>query len=104
MRIGIVGAGMIGSTVAKLWVDAGHEVRVSSRHPSAGLLFGGRPLRSTTAELIRVKRYKFANAHRRSARHPLDAVRHPVIPTRPMQLGHGHEVVQACVVPGSLNT
>jgi predicted dinucleotide-binding enzyme len=27
MRIGIVGAGMIGSTVAKLWVDAGHEVR-----------------------------------------------------------------------------
>jgi len=36
MRIGIVGAGMIGSTVAKLWVDAGHDVRLSSRHP-AGL-------------------------------------------------------------------
>jgi 8-hydroxy-5-deazaflavin:NADPH oxidoreductase len=33
MRIGIVGAGMIGSTVAKLWVDAGHEVRLASRHP-----------------------------------------------------------------------
>ena len=33
MRIGIVGAGMIGSTVAKLWVDAGHEVRIASRHP-----------------------------------------------------------------------
>ena len=33
MRIGIVGAGMIGSTLAKLWVDAGHEVRLSSRHP-----------------------------------------------------------------------
>ena len=33
MRIGIVGAGMIGSTLAKLWVDAGHDVRVSSRHP-----------------------------------------------------------------------
>jgi len=33
MRIGIVGAGMIGSTVAKLWIDAGHEVRLSSRHP-----------------------------------------------------------------------
>ena len=32
MRIGIVGAGMIGSTVAKLWTDAGHEVMVSSRH------------------------------------------------------------------------
>src|SRR5262249_34644786 len=33
MKIGIVGAGMIGSTLAKLWVDAGHEVRVASRHP-----------------------------------------------------------------------
>jgi predicted dinucleotide-binding enzyme len=33
MRIGIVGAGMIGSTLAKLWDDAGHEVRLASRHP-----------------------------------------------------------------------
>ena len=33
MRIGIVGAGMIGSTVGKLWIDAGHEVRFASRHP-----------------------------------------------------------------------
>lgn len=33
MRIGIVGAGKIGSTVAKLWADAGHEVRLASRHP-----------------------------------------------------------------------
>ncbi len=33
MRIGIIGAGMIGSTLAKLWVDAGHEVLVASRHP-----------------------------------------------------------------------
>jgi 8-hydroxy-5-deazaflavin:NADPH oxidoreductase len=33
MRIGIVGAGMIGSTLTKLWVDAGHEVRLASRHP-----------------------------------------------------------------------
>ena len=33
MRIGIIGAGMIGSTLAKLWVDAGHDVRVASRHP-----------------------------------------------------------------------
>lgn len=33
MLIGIVGAGMIGSTVAKLWVDAGHAVLVASRHP-----------------------------------------------------------------------
>jgi predicted dinucleotide-binding enzyme len=33
MQIGIIGAGMIGSTLAKLWVDAGHEVRLASRHP-----------------------------------------------------------------------
>lgn len=33
MRIGIVGAGMIGATMARLWVDAGHEVRLASRHP-----------------------------------------------------------------------
>jgi 8-hydroxy-5-deazaflavin:NADPH oxidoreductase len=33
VRIGIIGAGMIGSTLAKLWVDAGHEVLVASRHP-----------------------------------------------------------------------
>jgi predicted dinucleotide-binding enzyme len=35
MRIGIIGAGMIGSTLAKLWAEAGHEVRISSRHPEA---------------------------------------------------------------------
>ncbi|MCC7009953.1 MAG: NADPH-dependent F420 reductase [Acidobacteria bacterium] len=33
MQIGLIGAGMIGSTLAKLWVDAGHEVMLSSRHP-----------------------------------------------------------------------
>jgi 8-hydroxy-5-deazaflavin:NADPH oxidoreductase len=33
MRIGIVGAGMIGSTLAELWVAAGHDVRLASRHP-----------------------------------------------------------------------
>lgn len=33
MKIGIIGAGMIGSTVAKLWVDAGHDVRLATRHP-----------------------------------------------------------------------
>ena len=33
MRIGIIGAGKIGSTLAKLWFDAGHEVRLASRHP-----------------------------------------------------------------------
>ena len=34
MRIGIVGAGMIGSTMAKLWADAGHDIRLASRHPA----------------------------------------------------------------------
>ena len=33
MRIGVIGAGMIGGTVAKLWADAGHEVKIASRHP-----------------------------------------------------------------------
>jgi predicted dinucleotide-binding enzyme len=33
MRIGVIGAGNIGSTLAQLWVDAGHEVRIASRHP-----------------------------------------------------------------------
>lgn len=33
LRIGIVGAGRIGGTLAELWAKAGHEVLVSSRHP-----------------------------------------------------------------------
>ena len=33
MRIGIIGAGMIGATVAKLWISAGHDVCIASRHP-----------------------------------------------------------------------
>lgn len=32
-KIGLVGAGMIGSTLAELWAKAGHEVFLSSRHP-----------------------------------------------------------------------
>lgn len=32
-KIGIIGAGKIGGTLAKLWVQAGHEVFISSRHP-----------------------------------------------------------------------
>ncbi len=32
-RIGIIGAGHIGGTLAKLWVASGHEVLLSSRHP-----------------------------------------------------------------------
>lgn len=33
MKIGIIGTGHIGGTLAKLWVAAGHEVMMSSRHP-----------------------------------------------------------------------
>jgi 8-hydroxy-5-deazaflavin:NADPH oxidoreductase len=33
VKIGIVGAGKIGGTLAGLWAKAGHEVLVSSRHP-----------------------------------------------------------------------
>ena len=34
-KIGIVGAGNMGGNLAKLWIDAGHEVMISSRHPEA---------------------------------------------------------------------
>ncbi|PKU24788.1 NADPH-dependent F420 reductase [Telmatospirillum siberiense] len=33
MRIGVIGAGWMGGTVGRLWVQAGHEVLFSSRHP-----------------------------------------------------------------------
>jgi predicted dinucleotide-binding enzyme len=33
LKIGIIGAGKIGGTLASLWVRAGHEVMISSRHP-----------------------------------------------------------------------
>ncbi|WP_095200720.1 NADPH-dependent F420 reductase [Mesorhizobium carmichaelinearum] len=33
MRIGILGAGMIGGTVGRLWAQAGHEVSFGVRHP-----------------------------------------------------------------------
>src|SRR5689334_5117428 len=32
-KIGIIGAGHIGGTLAELWVKAGHPVIISSRHP-----------------------------------------------------------------------
>ena len=34
LRIGIIGTGHIGGTLAALWVKAGHEVLMSSRHPA----------------------------------------------------------------------
>ena len=33
VKIGIIGAGHIGGTLARLWVESGHEVLLSSRHP-----------------------------------------------------------------------
>jgi predicted dinucleotide-binding enzyme len=33
VRIGIVGTGKIGASLAELWVRSGHEVMISSRHP-----------------------------------------------------------------------
>jgi len=33
VRIGIIGTGKIGGTLAQEWVRAGHEVMISSRHP-----------------------------------------------------------------------
>lgn len=33
LKIGIIGTGNIGSALARLWVQAGHEVLMSSRHP-----------------------------------------------------------------------
>lgn len=33
MKIGIIGTGNIGGTLARLWATAGHHVMVSSRHP-----------------------------------------------------------------------
>ena len=35
MKIGIVGAGMIGGTLGRLWHQAGHEVHFGTRHPEA---------------------------------------------------------------------
>jgi hypothetical protein len=35
MKIGIIGAGMIGGTVGRLWHAAGHDVRFGTRHPEA---------------------------------------------------------------------
>jgi 8-hydroxy-5-deazaflavin:NADPH oxidoreductase len=58
MRIGIVGAGHIGGTLARRLVDAGHEVAVSnSRDPGtlAGLVeeLGGQAQAMTAAEAVR---------------------------------------------------
>jgi membrane associated rhomboid family serine protease len=33
LRIGVIGSGHIGGTIGGLWVQAGHSVLFSSRHP-----------------------------------------------------------------------
>jgi len=43
LRIGIIGAGSQGGTIGRLWVQAGHEVLFSSRHPDE-LISMTRPL------------------------------------------------------------
>ncbi|NMG74673.1 NADPH-dependent F420 reductase [Aromatoleum diolicum] len=35
LKIGIIGTGRIGGTLAELWAKAGHELLISSRHPDA---------------------------------------------------------------------
>lgn len=54
MRIGVIGAGQIGGTLAKLFVGAGHEVAVSNSRGTETLAslveeLGGRA-QATTAE------------------------------------------------------
>lgn len=39
MKIGIIGCGNIGKGLARLWIKAGHQVMVSSRHPDDLKLF-----------------------------------------------------------------
>jgi predicted dinucleotide-binding enzyme len=55
-RIGIIGAGNIGGTIGGLWVKAGHEVMLSSRHPEElkGLVegLGPKARAGTPAEAI----------------------------------------------------
>lgn len=52
MRIGIIGSGMMGSTLGKLWAAQGHEVVYSSRHPEqlAGVVAETPRSRAATVE------------------------------------------------------
>ena len=56
LKIGIIGAGHIGSTLGGLWVKSGHPVMFSSRHPEelASMVQGLGPLAKsgTVAEAV----------------------------------------------------
>jgi predicted dinucleotide-binding enzyme len=43
MRIGIIGAGELGGSLAEWWTQAGHDVVIGSAHPGAGPAVAGHP-------------------------------------------------------------
>lgn len=50
MRIGVIGAGMIGATLGSIWIRSGHEVRFGTRHPERVKIRDG--LSQTVAEAV----------------------------------------------------
>jgi hypothetical protein len=50
MKIGIIGSGAMGGTLGKLWVEAGHQVMFSSRHPQKLTGLSERALAGTVKE------------------------------------------------------
>jgi len=58
LKIGIIGAGKIGGTLATLWVKAGHEVLVSSRHPDELQGLRGRSAQGTRRHAARGSRLR----------------------------------------------
>ncbi|GEM72830.1 hypothetical protein SAQ01S_25960 [Sphingomonas aquatilis NBRC 16722] len=91
MRIGVIGAGWLGSTVGRLWVEAGHEVLFSSRTPSK--------LEELTAELgDNAIAGSFLDAAE-FGEVALLSVRYPALPSLVMQVGDalaGRIVLDAC--------
>ena len=48
MRIGIIGAGELGGSLAEWWTQAGHDVVVCSTQPGSGPAVAGRPVITPT--------------------------------------------------------
>jgi len=65
LKIGIIGAGRIGGTLATLWVKAGHEVLVSSRHPDE-FQIGGVPARGSPRACLQRHQSSQPCAYRRT--------------------------------------